>query len=73
MATHEILGVDIFREGASIAFGIPYTQVTNSQREIFKERFSLFACGFVTDRENMRAQVKRVANMMRTRFARGGL
>lgn len=73
MATHELLGIDIFREGASIAFDVPYNQVTSSQRAIFKERFDLFACGFATDRENMRAQVRRVATMMRTRFVRGGL
>lgn len=71
MATHEILGIDPYREGASIAFGVPYNQVTNSQRELFKERFSLFACGLEMSRqmgqENIRAQVKRVARMMRLR------
>jgi hypothetical protein len=45
MATHEILGMGPYREGASIAFGVPYNQVTNSQRAIFKERFALLACG----------------------------
>jgi hypothetical protein len=70
MATHEILGIDPYREGASIAFGVPYNQVTNSQRTIFKERFSLFACGLGINKENIRAQVKRVASMMRVR---GGL
>ena len=67
MATHEILGIDPFREGASIAFGVPYNQVTNSQRSIFKERFSLFACGLGMNKENIRAQVKHVASMMRVR------
>lgn len=67
MATHEILGIDPFREGASIAFGVPYTQVTNSQRALFKERFSLFACVLGINKENVRAQVKRVASMMRVR------
>jgi hypothetical protein len=71
MATHEILGTDPYCEGASIAFGVPYNQVTTSQRALFKERFSLFACGLEvcreTGRENIRAQVKRVARMMRLR------
>jgi hypothetical protein len=73
MATHEILGVDIFREGASIAFKVPYNQVTSDLRAIFKERFDLFTGGFPTGQENMRAQVKRVATMMRTHFVRGGI
>ena len=65
MATHEILGMDPYREGASIAFGVPYNQVTNSQRAIFKERFSLFACGLEMREGNIREQVKRVARRMR--------
>jgi hypothetical protein len=71
MATHEILGIDPYREGASIAFGVPYNRVTNSQRTLFKEGFALFACGLEMSRqmgqENIRAQVKRVARMMRLR------
>ena len=71
MATREILGMDPYREGASIAFGVPYNQVTNSQRALFKERFSLLACGLEVSREmgreNIQAQVKRVARMMRLR------
>lgn len=67
MATHEILGVDVFREGASLAFGVPYNQVTNSQRTIFKERFDLFTGGFGMSNETIREQIKRVANMMRLR------
>jgi len=71
MATHEILGIDPYREGASIAFGVPYNQVTTGQRALFKERFALFACGLEMSRqmgqENIRAQVKRVARMMRLR------
>jgi len=67
MATHEALGIDPYREGASIMFGVPYNQVSIQQRDVFKERFSLFVYGLGTSRENIRAQVKRVATMLRLR------
>jgi hypothetical protein len=68
MATHEILGTDIYREGASMAFGVPYAKVTSGQRETFKERFLMLGYGFGTSRENIREHVKRVASMMRTQI-----
>ena len=56
---------DIYREGASIAFEVPYDQVTKHQRAVFKERFFPFTYRRGMNKENVRALVKAVAEQMK--------
>jgi len=58
---------DIYQEGASIAFKIPYDQVTRLQRTLFKERFFLFVYAVYrrqTTREDVQYLIKAVAERM---------
>lgn len=57
--------IDIYQEGASIAFEVPYDQVTKTQRGVFKERFFVFVYRQGTNSENIRALARAVAEAMR--------
>ena len=57
--------IDIYQEGASIAFDVPYDQVTKQQRAVFKVRFFPYMYRRGTNKENVRALVKAVAEGMK--------
>lgn len=71
MTTYEE-DIDIYQEGASIAFKTPYAQVTKLQRALFKERFFLFVYSVYlrqANKEDVRALVKTVAESVRLQLS----
>lgn len=57
--------IDIYREGAAIAFDVSYDQVTSVQRQLFKEHAFLITYARSTSKDNIRALLKVVAEAMR--------
>jgi len=64
--------LDLYVEGASIAFDVPLDQVTRTQRAIVKEHCFWIVYSRLTTRENVRALVGAVAEGLRRQLKGAG-
>lgn len=59
---------DLYRWGASIAFGLPVEEVTLAQRWSFKQRAFLIIYDRTTTRENIQERIRTAAKQMRAQI-----